>query len=92
MQDLYRNRDFIPDFDAVMEETAARSRSFAASARMIRDVAYGTRPRERRVARAAAALSASSSPFSMRPALSAASKRNDGISARASRARALPAR
>ena len=47
MQDLYRNRDFIPDFDAVMEETAARSRSFAASARMIRDVAYGTKPRER---------------------------------------------
>src|SRR5688572_21772533 len=37
----------------------------------------GTRPRERSEARAAAALSASTSPFSMRPALSDASKRNE---------------
>lgn len=47
MQDLYRNRDFIPDFDAVIEETAARSRSLAATARIIRDLSYGRRQRER---------------------------------------------
>ncbi|GHG30846.1 MULTISPECIES: alpha/beta hydrolase [Paracoccus] len=47
MQDLYRNRDFIPDFDAIIEETAARSRALAARTRMQPDIAYGAGPRER---------------------------------------------
>src|SRR5690554_4626174 len=45
--DLYRNRDFIPDFDAIMEETAARSREVAARAEMRKDVVYGPSPRQR---------------------------------------------
>ncbi|GGL63228.1 alpha/beta hydrolase [Wenxinia marina] len=45
-QDLYRNRDFIPDFDAIMAETEARSRALAAKARMERDVSYGPTPRQ----------------------------------------------
>ena len=45
--DLYRNRDFIPDFDAIMEETAARSHALAARAEMRRDVIYGPSPRQR---------------------------------------------
>ena len=36
--DLYRNRDFIPDFDAVMAETEARSRAFAETLRVERDI------------------------------------------------------
>lgn len=46
-QDLYRNRDFIPDFDALMAETAARSRELAARADLRADLAYGPGPRER---------------------------------------------
>lgn len=46
-QDLYRNRDFIPDFDAIMAETAARSRELAARVTVRADVAYGASPRER---------------------------------------------
>ncbi len=45
--DLYRNRDFIPDFDEIMAETAARSRALAAHAEMRANIAYGPRPRER---------------------------------------------
>ncbi|KZY33004.1 lipase [Roseovarius sp. HI0049] len=45
-QDLYRNRDFIPDFDAIMEETETRSRAFAASARVERNVSYGPTARQ----------------------------------------------
>jgi arylformamidase len=46
-QDLYRNRDFIPDFDALMAETAARSRELAARVTVQADVAYGASPRAR---------------------------------------------
>ncbi|ANN76047.1 alpha/beta hydrolase [Bordetella flabilis] len=46
-QDLYRNRDFIPDFDAIIAETAARSREFAKRVDMRRDVSYGPGARER---------------------------------------------
>lgn len=45
-RDLYRNRDFIPDFDAIMAETEARSRAFAATARVERNVGYGPTPRQ----------------------------------------------
>ena len=45
--DLYRNRDFIPDFDALMAEIKARSRKLAAEARMRRDLPYGPGPRQR---------------------------------------------
>lgn len=44
--DLYRNRDFIPDFDAIMAETEARSREVAARNRMKRDVPYGSGQRQ----------------------------------------------
>ncbi|NDV00062.1 alpha/beta hydrolase [Pseudoroseicyclus tamaricis] len=44
--DLYRNRDFIPDFDAIMAETEARSRALAARVRIERDVSYGPGPRQ----------------------------------------------
>lgn len=46
-QDLYRNRDFIPDFDAIMAETAARSRDLAARADLRADLGYGPGPRQR---------------------------------------------
>lgn len=46
-RDLYRNRDFIPNFDEIAAETAARSREFAAKANIRRDVAYGPGRRER---------------------------------------------
>ena len=45
-RDLYRNRDFIPDFDAIMAETEARSRAFAETARVERNVNYGETPRQ----------------------------------------------
>lgn len=45
--DPYRNRDFIPDFDAIIEETAARSREVAKRTKMRKDVAYGPSPRQR---------------------------------------------
>lgn len=44
--DLYRNRDFIPDFDAIMAETEARSHALAGLVRMDRDVSYGPSPRQ----------------------------------------------
>lgn len=44
--DLYRNRDFIPDFDAIMQETEARSHAFAERAEIRRNVAYGPTPRQ----------------------------------------------
>jgi len=46
-QDLYRNRDFIADFDALMAETSARSRELTARVRVQADVAYGPEPRAR---------------------------------------------
>lgn len=46
-QDLYRNRDFIPDFDEIIAETAARSRELAKQAAIQTDVAYGPSARER---------------------------------------------
>lgn len=46
-QDLYRNRDFIPDFGEIIAETAARSREFAQQVEMRTDVPYGPGPRER---------------------------------------------
>lgn len=46
-RDLYRNRDFIPDFDAIMAETAARSRALSARAEVRADIAYGPSPRAR---------------------------------------------
>lgn len=46
-QDLYRNRDFIPDFDAIMAETAARSRELAARVEVQTDSAYGPSARAR---------------------------------------------
>lgn len=46
-KDLYRNRDFIPDFDDIMAETAARSSELAACTAMKVDVPYGPGPRER---------------------------------------------
>ncbi|MEQ8897091.1 MAG: alpha/beta hydrolase [Roseovarius sp.] len=45
-RDLYRNRDFIPDFDAIMEETEARSRAFADRSRVERNVSYGPTARQ----------------------------------------------
>ena len=47
MKDLYRNRDFIPNFDELIAETAARSRAFAVGANARVDVPYGTGARER---------------------------------------------
>ncbi|MFN4100270.1 MAG: alpha/beta hydrolase [Pararhodobacter sp.] len=45
-QDLYRIRDFVPDFEAIAAETARRSRELAARAAIRRDVPYGDSPRE----------------------------------------------
>jgi arylformamidase len=46
LQDLYRIRDFVPDFDAVAAEFAARSQAFSAGADVLADLRYGARPRE----------------------------------------------
>lgn len=46
-QDLYRNRDFIPDFDELLAETAARSRELSRGVEVRSDVPYGNGPRER---------------------------------------------
>lgn len=46
-QDLYRNRDFIPDFDEIIAETAARSQELARRVDARTDVPYGASPRER---------------------------------------------
>jgi len=45
-QDLYRIRDFVPEFEAIAAETARRSRALASRAKMRRDIAYGDSPRE----------------------------------------------
>src|SRR5690606_25131350 len=45
-QDLYRIRDFVPDFDAIAAEFAERSDALTARARLIADLKYGDRPRE----------------------------------------------
>lgn len=45
MSDPYRNRDFIPDFDALVAETVERSRSLASRAVIRRDIAYGATSR-----------------------------------------------
>ncbi|RRH69271.1 alpha/beta hydrolase [Falsigemmobacter faecalis] len=45
--DLYRNRDFIADFDEISAETAARSRALAARVEMRRDLSYGPSGRMR---------------------------------------------
>ncbi|RCS22534.1 alpha/beta hydrolase [Phyllobacterium salinisoli] len=44
--DLYRIRDFVPDFDAVAAEFAERSRALSARSKIRADIAYGARPRE----------------------------------------------
>jgi len=46
-QDLYNNRNFIPDFNELMAETAARSHELAARVEAKTDVAYGAGARER---------------------------------------------
>lgn len=46
-QDLYRNRDFIPDFDEIVAETAARSQELARRVEARTDVPYGASARER---------------------------------------------
>ena len=45
-QDLYRIRDFVPDFDAIAAEFTERSAELAARARVIANLRYGERPRE----------------------------------------------
>lgn len=45
-QDLYRNRDFIPEFDAIMAETEDRSRAFAGTVRVERNIGFGASPRQ----------------------------------------------
>ena len=45
-RDLYRNRDFIPDFDAIMSETEARSRAVAEQVRVEPGLGYGRTPRQ----------------------------------------------
>jgi len=45
-QDLYRIRDFVPDFDAIAAEFSARSRAFSVNADVLADLRYGARPRE----------------------------------------------
>jgi arylformamidase len=44
--DLYRIRDFVPDFDAISSKFAAQSRALSGSARIKKDIAYGSRDRE----------------------------------------------
>ncbi|CAN7679922.1 alpha/beta hydrolase [Rhizobium sp. LjRoot98] len=45
-QDLYRIRDFVPDFDAIAAEFAERSRQLSATSRLMADIRYGVRDRE----------------------------------------------
>lgn len=45
-QDLYRIRDFVPDFDAIAAEFAERSRRLAETAEVLADIRYGARGRE----------------------------------------------
>lgn len=44
-EDLYRIRDFVPDFEAIAAETARRSRELADRVTLRRDIAYGDSPR-----------------------------------------------
>lgn len=44
--DLYRIRDFVPDFDEIASQFSARSRALSESARIKADIAYGSRERE----------------------------------------------
>lgn len=46
MADLYYNRAFIPDFDAIMAETSARSRAFVKGRDLRPDIPYGPTPRQ----------------------------------------------
>ena len=45
-QDLYRIRDFVPDFDAIAAEFAERSRKLSQTADVLADIRYGARDRE----------------------------------------------
>jgi len=45
-QDLYRIRDFVPDFDALATEFAERSRALSSTAEILADIRYGSRDRE----------------------------------------------
>ncbi|MGD9479722.1 alpha/beta hydrolase [Shinella sp. G-2] len=45
-QDLYRIRDFVPDFDAIATEFAERSRKLSETADVLADIRYGARERE----------------------------------------------
>lgn len=45
-QDLYRIRDFVPDFDAIAAEFSERSRKLAERAEILVDIRYGARGRE----------------------------------------------
>ncbi|OHV82888.1 alpha/beta hydrolase [Rhizobium sp. LCM 4573] len=45
-QDLYRIRDFVPDFDAIAAEFTERSAALAARTRVVADLRYGEKPRE----------------------------------------------
>ncbi|MDX1188575.1 alpha/beta hydrolase fold domain-containing protein [Sinorhizobium medicae] len=45
-QDLYRIRDFVPDFDAIAAEFAERSRALSAETNVLADLRYGSRTRE----------------------------------------------
>jgi arylformamidase len=44
--DPYRIRDFVPEFDAISAEFAARSREMSARTTIRADIPYGSRPRE----------------------------------------------
>lgn len=46
-KDLYRNRDFIPNFDELLSETATRSKEFAQHADIRADIPYGSGPKRR---------------------------------------------
>ncbi|MDH7803375.1 MULTISPECIES: alpha/beta hydrolase [unclassified Rhizobium] len=45
-QDLYRTRDFVPDFDAIAAEFGQRSRELSAKTEVLADIRYGARSRE----------------------------------------------
>lgn len=45
-QDLYRIRDFVPNFDAIAAEFAERSRALSAETSVLADLRYGPCPRE----------------------------------------------
>lgn len=45
-QDLYRIRDFVPDFDAIAAEFVERSRQLSAKSKLIADIRYGVPGRE----------------------------------------------